>query len=182
MAATCSRNINWSTDLWRFRMVPTSTFYDTDPSQPQWKHFFHCRAASSRSRTWRLQTSSGPWQSLHQMINQNIVFNCQNNVKSSISLRKSYANQLQLKGSVWIMYVYINIQFEKYINLKMLSSTYQCPSFYEVSKSAPALANHPFALHSGSAWREDRCQEAPPGFSDLDESWIWWSGLPSGYD
>lgn len=80
------------------------------------------------------------------------------------------------------MYVYINIQFEKYINLKMLSSTYQCPSFYEVSKSAPALANHPFALHSGSAWREDRCQEAPPGFSDLDESWIWWSGLPSGYD
>ena len=63
----------------------------------------------------------------------------------------------------------------------MLSSTYQCPSFYEVSKSAPALANHPFALHSGSAWREDRCQEAPPAFSDLDESCIWWSGLPSGY-
>ena len=33
------------------------------------------------------------------------------------SLRKSYANQLQLKGSVWIIimyvYIYINIQFEK---------------------------------------------------------------------
>ena len=37
-----------------------------------------------------LQTSSGPWQSLHQMINQNIVFNCQNNVKSFISLSENH--------------------------------------------------------------------------------------------
>jgi hypothetical protein len=106
--------INWSTDLWRFRMVPTSTFYDTDPSQPQWKHFFHCRAASSRSRTWRItdliRTLAKPSPNDQSEYRLQLPKQCEIFYKS---LRKSYANQLQLKGSVWIMYVCIYV----YINI-----------------------------------------------------------------
>lgn len=108
--------INWSTDLWRFRMVPTSTFYDTDPSQPQWKHFFHCRAASSRSRTWRItdliRTLAKPSPNDQSEYRLQLPKQCEIFYKS---LRKSYANQLQLKGSVWIMYVCIYVYINIYI-------------------------------------------------------------------